>query len=54
MFKLIPTMKFPKNRGFWKKTKIIAISKNHPKKAVETAISHGVNISGKPCTRGTS
>ena len=33
---LIHTMKFPeKNRDFGKKTKIIAVSKNHPKKAVE-------------------
>ena len=30
-----------------KKTKIIAISKNHPKKAVELAISHGVMIFGE-------
>ena len=33
--------------GFGKKTKIIAVSKNHPKKAVEIAISHGVNIFGE-------
>ena len=32
---------------FGKKTKIIAVSKNHPKKAVETAISHGINIFGE-------
>ena len=30
-----------------KKTKIIAVSKNHPKKAVEMAISHGINIYGE-------
>ena len=30
-----------------KKTKIIAISKNHPKSAVELAISHGVMIFGE-------
>ena len=30
-----------------KKTKIIAVSKNHPKKAVEIAISHGVKIFGE-------
>ena len=30
-----------------KKTKIIAVSKNHPKKAVEIAISHGINIYGE-------
>ena len=30
-----------------KKTKIIAISKNHPKQAVEEAISCGVNIFGE-------
>ena len=30
-----------------KKTKIIAISKNHPKQAVEEAIFHGVNIFGE-------
>ena len=32
---------------FRKKTKIIAVSKNHPKTAVEMAISHGVNIFGE-------
>ena len=32
---------------FAKKTKIIAVSKNHPKKAVEVAISHGINIFGE-------
>ena len=32
---------------FRKKTKIIAVSKNHPKKAVEVAISHGINIFGE-------
>ena len=32
-----------KIKDFGKKTKIIAVSKNHPKKAVEIAISHGVN-----------
>jgi len=36
-----------KIEDFGKKTKIIAISKNHPKKAVETAISYGVNIFGE-------
>ncbi len=30
-----------------KKTKIIAVSKNHPKSAVELAISHGVKIFGE-------
>ena len=30
-----------------KKTKIIAVSKNHPKSAVEMAISHGVKIFGE-------
>ena len=32
---------------FGKKTNIIAVSKNHPKKAVEIAISHGVKIFGE-------
>ena len=32
---------------FAKKTKIIAVSKNHPKKAVEMAIFHGVKIFGE-------
>jgi len=36
-----------KIENFGKKTKIIAISKNHPKKAVEIAISHGVMIFGE-------
>ena len=36
-----------KINDFGKKTKIIAVSKNHPKKAVEMAISHGVNIFGE-------
>jgi len=36
-----------KIENFGKKTKIIAVSKNHPKKAVEIAISHGVNIFGE-------
>ena len=36
-----------KIRDFGKKTKIIAISKNHPKKAVEIAISHGIKIFGE-------
>ena len=30
-----------------KKTKIIAISKNHPKSAIELAISHGIKIFGE-------
>ena len=30
-----------------KKTKIIAVSKNHPKSAVESAISFGVSIFGE-------
>jgi hypothetical protein len=30
-----------------KKTKIIAVSKNHPKSAIELAISHGVKIFGE-------
>ena len=36
-----------KIKDFGKKTKIIAVSKNHPKKAIEMAISHGVNIFGE-------
>ena len=36
-----------KIRDFGKKTKIISVSKNHPKKAVEMAISQGVNIFGE-------
>ena len=36
-----------KIKDFGKKTKIIAVSKNHPKTAVEMAISHGVNIFGE-------
>ena len=36
-----------KINDFGKKTQIIAVSKNHPKKAVEMAISHGVNIFGE-------
>ena len=33
--------------NFGKKTNIIAVSKNHPKKAVEIAISYGVKIFGE-------
>ncbi len=36
-----------KIRDFGKKTNIIAVSKNHPKTAVEIAISYGVNIFGE-------
>ena len=36
-----------KIKDFGKKTKIIAVSKNHPKTAVEMAILHGVNIFGE-------
>ena len=36
-----------KIEDFAKKTKIIAISKNHPRKAVEIAIKHGINIFGE-------
>ena len=34
-------------KDFGGKTKIIAVSKNHPKKAIEIAISHGVKIFGE-------
>ena len=41
-------MKFPKKiADFGQKNKIIAVSKNHPKKAVEEAISYGVMIFGE-------
>ena len=41
--------------NFGKKTKIIAVSKNHPKTAVEIAISHGDQVVwGKPCSRSKS
>ena len=36
-----------KIRDFGKKTKIISVSKNHPKEAVEIAISNGVRIFGE-------
>ena len=36
-----------KIRDFGGKTKIIAVSKNHPKKAIEIAMSHGVKIFGE-------
>ena len=36
-----------KIKDFGKKTKIIAVSKNHPKKAVEIAMSHGIKIFGE-------
>ena len=36
-----------KIRDLGKKTKIIAVSKNHPQRAVETAISYGVSIFGE-------
>ena len=36
-----------KIKSFGKKTNIIAVSKNHPKKAVEIAMSHGVMIFGE-------
>ena len=36
-----------KIKDFGKETQIIAVSKNHPKIAVEAAISHGVNIFGE-------
>ena len=36
-----------KIKDFGKKTNIIAVSKNHPKKAVEIAMSHGVKIFGE-------
>ena len=36
-----------KIENFGKKTKIIAVSKNHPKTAVEIAISHGIRLFGE-------
>ena len=36
-----------KIKDFGKKTQIIAVSKNHPKSAIELAISHGVSIFGE-------
>ncbi len=48
MFDSIKYKKIKENITFLKKkTKIIAISKNHPLNAVESAISHGVKIFGE-------